>query len=116
MIEFIQSISENEMEFISGLDYGQESEKHYEALKELIFNQSCKVTDKQYWFPLEVVELGSYSLQQGHEKEFTICTLLVLLNKPEDLDYKFESGASNYDLLPKKYKKLILDTYVAIGN
>ncbi|MCP4325329.1 MAG: hypothetical protein GY787_26485 [Alteromonadales bacterium] len=116
MIEFIQSISENELEFIAGLDYGQESERHYAALKEVIFNQSCKVTDKQCWFPLEVIELGSYSLQQGHEKEFTICTLLVLLNNPEDVNYNFENGASNYDLLPNKFKKLILDTYVAIGN
>ena len=116
MIEFIQSISENEMEFIAGLDYGQESERHYAALKEVIFNQSCKITEKKCWFPLEVIELGSNSLQQGHEKEFTICTLLVLLNNPEDVDYDFESSASNYDLLPNKYKKIILDTYVAIGN
>ena len=116
MIEFIQSISENEMEFISALDYKQETEKHCAALREVIFNQSCKVTDQQYWLPLEVIELASYSLQQGHEKEFTICTLLVLLNNPEDVNYNFENGASNYDLLPNKYKKLILNTYVAIGN
>ena len=116
MIEFIQSISDSELEFISGLDYKQDIDKHFEGLKEVIFGQSCRVTDEQFWFPFEVVELGSHSIQTGHEREFTICTLLVLLNEPEDIDYKFECRSSDYDLLPNKLRDLILEAYVSVGN
>lgn len=107
MIEFIRSISEEEIDFISQLDYRQEVEKHKEALNKVIFEQAGLATESQYWFPYEVIELGANTLTKGHEREFTICTLLVLLNSPDEKDDKFNSQASNYDLLPKKYQELI---------
>ena len=111
MIDFIQSISENEIEYIANLDYGQDNEKHKVALKNLIFNQVCKSLPEQHWFPMEVIELGSYSLSKGHEKEYTICTLLLLMNVPDDINNLFESQSKTYDLLPNKYRDLIVSAY-----
>jgi len=116
MIEFIQTITDSELDFISGLDYKQETEKHKAALKEVIFNQSCTVIEGQEWFPFEVIELGAHWLQKGHEKEFTICTLLVLLNGCEDIDHKFECRAADYDLLPMKYRDSILNMYEQLAT
>ena len=111
MIDFIQSICESEIEFISNLDYGQDNEKHHIALKNLIFNQACKALSEQYWFPMEVIELGSSALIKGHEKEYTICTLLVLINQPENVNSKFNTQCSNYDALPNEYRDLIVNAY-----
>ena len=108
MIEFIRSITEDEIEFISKLDYEQDSSEHAAALRKVIFEQSGKVLESQYWFPLEVLELGANDLISGHEREFTICTLLVLLNSPDEKYEKLESSASYYDQLPEEYRDLIL--------
>ena len=117
MIEFIQSISESELRFISNLDYGCGSEKHYEALKQIIFNQSCIGNYDQSWYPYEVIELGAHWLQEAHEREFTICTLLVIHNVingndgSTELGYNFECRASDYDLLSKTHQELVMSAY-----
>ncbi len=111
MIEFIQSISESEIEYISSLDYGQDSEKHQIALKDVIFKQSCETLQEQYWFPMEVIELGSSALIKGHEKEYAICTLLYLMNNPGGTNIKFESQCTYYDSLPTKYRDMIIEAY-----
>ena len=64
MIKFIKSISEDELRFIAGLDYGCDEDKHYSSLKKLIFSQECIGIEDQYWYPFEVVELGSHWLQK----------------------------------------------------
>ncbi|WP_085306441.1 hypothetical protein [Colwellia polaris] len=116
MIEFIQTISEQEIKFIANLDYKQEAEKHAVALKKVIFEQCCETTEEQYWFPLEVIELGANSMQKGHEKEFVICTLLACINSPDSAEFRFEANTKNYDLLPESQRNLILETYLSIGN
>jgi|GEM_PF-3036323 len=84
MIEFIKSISEKEIKFISKLDCKQDVERHKEALNKVIFEQAGAIGEYQVWFPYEVIELGANALVQGHEKEFTICTMLILLNSPDE--------------------------------
>lgn len=117
MMEFIQSINNDELKFISRLDYGAGIKKHYAALKALIFEQGGIVNEDQYWYPYEVIELGSNSLQAGHEREFTICTLIVIHNvisgsdKTTDLEYKFETHAGEYDMLPETCKSLVMAAY-----
>ncbi|MBK9578571.1 MAG: hypothetical protein IPO40_15955 [Fibrobacteres bacterium] len=36
--------------------------------------------ETEYWYPYEVIELGAGHLQEGHEREFTACILMVLFN------------------------------------
>jgi hypothetical protein len=74
----LASISDDEMEFIASLDYGQDKDKHLEALRSLIFEQKGELREGQLWFPHEVIALGSNSLKPGHERTFAICTLLVI--------------------------------------
>ena len=116
MIEFIQTISEHEIEFIANLDYKQEAEKHIAALNKVVFEQNCETTEEQYWFPLEVIELGANSLKSGHEKEFVVCTLLAFINSPDSAEFKFDANVNNYDLLPESQRNMILETYLSIGN
>lgn len=117
MIKFIQSVTENELRFISNLDYGCDAGLHYEALKLVIFEQNCLSKHEQIWYPDEVIELGANWLQPGHEREFTICTLLVIHNvlvggdDRHDLAYKFENHATDYDQLPEEQRALVLSSF-----
>jgi len=118
MIKFIQSITDKELKYISERDYGSDAEKHLEALRSVIFKQNGLITEDQCWYPYEVVELGSNALHEGHEREFVICTLLIILNVKNgtdlvnDLDHKFESFSYEYDRLPKELSELVLNGYV----
>ncbi|WP_237468188.1 hypothetical protein [Vibrio stylophorae] len=118
MIEFIKSITEAEMHFISHLDYGCDSDKHYEELQKVIFEQNGITSDEQFWYPYEVIELGSYDLQDGHEREFAICVLLVIHNvvngtdPSNDLESKFNGQAQALDRLPEQLRSIILSAYV----
>ena len=119
VVKFIQSISEDELDFISQLDYGEASDKHLVALKQVIFEADCKLSNEldQSWYPYEVIELGSHVLKEGHEKEFTICTLLVLYavitgyDISTDAHYNLECRASDYDKLPNEYSDFIVTAY-----
>ena len=91
----ISSITEDELAFIGALNYGQQSDQHLVALRRLIFEQGGIPTAGQIWFPYEVIELGAHHLQPGHEREFAICTLLVIgavevgFDSSTDLSQKF---------------------------
>lgn len=121
MIDFIKSITEDELHFISGLDYGGGRERHYVELRKVIFEQNCVANYDQSWYPSEVYELGSNWLQEGYEREFTICTLLVIHNVIQgndgatDLRYKFDSHAAEYDQLLPHHRDLILEAYAHAG-
>jgi hypothetical protein len=113
----VQSASDAELSFIASLDYGQRAEQHLAALREVIFKQGGITRDGQHWFPYEVVELGSHSLRPGHEREFAICTLLVLANvaagidTSTDIQAKFAERAAEYDQLPAQLREEILNAY-----
>ena len=121
MIEFIQSVTDNELEFISERDYGNDAEKHLKALRSVIFKQNALITEEQSWYPYEVIELGSNSIHKGHEREFVICTLLIILNIKEgtdlvnDLEHKLESFSSEYDRLPEELSEIVLKAYGNAG-
>ncbi|MBA4386828.1 MAG: hypothetical protein C0404_02535 [Verrucomicrobia bacterium] len=77
--EFIGTITAAELDFIAGLNYGQDHDAHRKALDVVIANGGVVDTAKQgVWFPLEVVELGRNSLQKGREREFALCVGIVL--------------------------------------
>ncbi len=113
----LDAVSESELAFISSLDYGQDTQRHLEALHTVFFGQGGIVKSDQRWFPYEVIELGSNALTPGREREFAICTLLVLANvaagvdTSTDVQAKFEDRASDYDRLPPDLREEILNAY-----
>ena len=114
---FVRSVTAAELAFIAGLDYGQDTHRHLEALQAVCFKQDGIVTSEQQWFPYEVIELGSNALTPGHEREFAVCTLLVLANvaagvdTSTDVQAKFADRAGDYDRLPNELREEILNAY-----
>lgn len=113
----VRSASEQELRFIAARDYGQDAQRHFTALCSVCYEQGGIIQPDQIWFPYEVVELGSHSLVPGHEREFAICTLLVLANvaagidTATDLRAKLSDRAAEYDLLPAHLREEILHAY-----
>jgi hypothetical protein len=118
----LTSVSEDELAFIASLDYAQNKEQHRRALRELIFGQGGELKEGQQWFPYEVVELGSNALTPGHEREFAICTLLVIaavrsgVDKSTDIQGKFQAHAESYDRLPEALRKEVLGAYESVES
>jgi len=113
----VRTMTEGELAFIAGLDYGQDAQRHLESLRAVCFKRGGIVTSEQQWFPYEVIELGSNALTHGHEREFAICTLLVLANvaagvdTSTDVQAKFAARADDYDRLPGELREEILNAY-----
>jgi hypothetical protein len=117
----VRSVTEQELAFIAGLDQGQHQDAHLEALRKVIFEQNGSLVRDQYWFPYEVIELGAHSLTPGHEREFAICTLLVIgsvrtgFDSATNLPSKFNDRAAQYDALPPSLREEVLAAYQAAG-
>jgi len=120
MLDLISSITDPEIEYVSALEQGQDVELHAEALKTVIFSQQGKIKQSQMWYPYEVIESCSHKLEKGHEREFTLCTLLILLNVEQgadthtDLESKLKSRKADYESLSDEHKEVILSTYARI--
>lgn len=121
MLDLARTATDDELRFIAGLDYGIDSDQHYVALRKVIFSQSCCFNEEQQWHPYEVVELGAHWLQHGHEREFAICTLLVIsavssgFDRATDLGQKLSDRAADYDALPPELSSAILSAYTSAG-
>jgi hypothetical protein len=115
----VQSATESELSYIAGLDYGQDTQRHLEALKVVLFEQHGQFRGGQTWYPYEVVELGAHFLEEGHEREFAICTLLVIeavrsgFDSGTDLGEKLGARAAEYDALPVALREEIFSAYSA---
>ena len=109
----LKSITESELQFIASRDYGEDSARHLEELRAVVFDQDGRFYDSQNWFPLEVVELGAYSLVPGHEREFFFCTMLVLLaiqngESSVDPETLFANASEHYDHLEPDLREEVL--------
>jgi hypothetical protein len=117
-LKFVKGITSDELKFISMADYGQDSERHLEALKKLIFEQNCIVDHEQSWFPYEVVELTRWSCKEGHEREFAICNIIIALSIIAGADgsneptYMLDTIAPEYDKLPDLLRELVVNLLV----
>ncbi|MCF6314140.1 MAG: hypothetical protein L3J39_16955 [Verrucomicrobiales bacterium] len=78
--EYLKSLTEEERDFIAGLDYENDFSEHRKELDRVIMNGGNIDSKKQLWFPYEVVELGENWFQDGHEREFVACAGIVLHN------------------------------------
>jgi hypothetical protein len=114
--------SDEELVFIASLDYGQGADKHLAALRRVLSERGGIVGDDQHWYPYEVIELGANWLQTGHEREFALCTLLVIENvaagadTSTDIVAKLADQAADYDRLPVPLRDLILSAYEKING
>lgn len=117
----VLSLTENEQVYISDANCGQDAQKHLEALREVIFRQGGKLQGDQHWFPYEVIELVAHAYKPGHEREFAICTLVVIeavasgFDKATNLAEKFNQRARDYDALSAQLRNEILNAYQAAG-
>jgi hypothetical protein len=110
----ITKLSESELKYIANLDYSQNSEKHYEALKNVIERRGIIDPDKEIWIPYEVVELCCNKIEEGHENEFYTCMKIIITNILEGKD--LTKNLSEYILerldmiekLPSNYQEEIL--------
>jgi hypothetical protein len=119
--DLLDSLTEAELKFIAEGDYGVDADLHLDELLKLLREQDSVLSEGQYWYPYEVLELGAHSLKPGHEREFAACTLLVInavatgYDKSTRLDWKFDERAGDYDRLPTTLRDLVLDAYLAAG-
>jgi hypothetical protein len=114
----VRSATDDELSFIAGLDYGEGRAQHLAALLTVVREQAGIFRPDQYWHPYEVVELGAHSLTPGHEREFAICTLLVIQAVVSGYDTstvladKFCERAADYESLPADLREEILGAYL----
>ena len=117
MHPFISTATESELNFIAGLDYGQNQDQYFMALKDLVFQRNGEFKDGDNWFPYEVIELGANSIRKGHEREFAFCTLLVIhavtsgYDTRTDLSDKFSSADFSSQSLQKELADMLLTEY-----
>jgi hypothetical protein len=112
----VKTITESELRFIASGDYGENWDRHVESLRSVIFDQDGRFSSDQSWFPLEVVELGAYSLERGHEREFFFCTTLVLLAVHQgvssvDPEMLLSSIGHHYDQLEPELREEVLRAF-----
>ncbi|MFC4763533.1 hypothetical protein [Dyella koreensis] len=121
-MDLVRTITGDELSFIAGLDYGQDQDRHESALHLVIDQQGGQFNESQRWFPYEVVELGAHHLQIGHEREFVICTLLVIrsviagFDKATDLAEKKITMESRYRMLPVGLREVVDAEYAVAGQ
>lgn len=119
MHPLVLSATPAELTFIAGLDYGQDTERHYVELRNLIFERNGAFADGEHWFPLEVIELGANSVTPGHEREFAICCLLLLSAIDsghcfsQDRESKYSSIEPLLAKLPDELAILLVEVYAA---
>lgn len=109
----LASLTDQERNFIAGLDYGNDAKQHRLALDEVITGGGVDFESRGYWYPYEVIELGKNWLQSGHEREYAVCMGIVLRNvergtdKSNDLEWIIENQADSIAQLPPELKALI---------
>lgn len=123
LAQLLDSLTDAERDFIAGLDYGNDAEKHREQLDEVITGGGIvDFESKGYWHPYEVIELGKNGLQSGHEREYAACLGIVLKNiergadKSNDLEWIIENQADSISQLSSELKAMITELSDRIIN
>ena len=84
--ELLVSLTDDERNFISGLDHGDDQAEHREQLDIVIENQGMIDAEDQLWYPYSVIEMGKNVHHVGHDREFAACVGIVLHNVIEGAD------------------------------
>ncbi len=113
LAELLNSLADEERDFIAGLDYGQDRLKHRLALDLVLARGGQVDMEQEYWFPYEVIELGKSWLQPGRDREYAACLAIVLENirtgadTSTDLEYLIDSQYDTVATLPSELRQLI---------
>lgn len=80
--QLLPMITDEDLVYISKLDYGIDSDEHYKALKKTIYEQNGKINyEKQHtWFPHEVLSLGHWYCEDNFEIAYALCNCLLARN------------------------------------
>ena len=108
--EFLATLTDEDLDFIAGLDYGQDVALHREALEITIANGGVVDTDTQgVWYPLEVLELGRHVLQAGRERAYALCAGIVLQTGAQDDEAEnlVENHAEDIAALPDDLRAML---------
>lgn len=113
----IGTASHAELDWIAGLGHPDEQARHRTALQQVVGPQQGRLHEDQLWYPYEVIERGAARYAPGHEREFVLCTLLVILavqagqRLDVDLAMQFDDLAATYETLPPVLRDTVLDAY-----
>lgn len=116
----IATASAAELDWIAALGPADEQPRHRAALQQLVGAQGGRLRDDQLWYPYEVIERGARHHEPGHEREFVLCTLLVMLAVQAgqrigvDLALQFDDLAATYETLPPVLRDTVLDAYQSL--
>lgn len=106
-----------ELDWIAALGKADEQQRHRAALAQVVGPQAGRLQDDQLWYPYEVIERGAIRCEPGHEREFVLCTLLVILAVQAgqrigvDLSVQFDDLSATYETLPPVLRDTVLDAY-----
>ena len=116
----IGTASAAELDWIAALGPADEQPRHRAALAQVVGPQAGRLQDDQLWYPYEVIERGAICCQPGHEREFVLCTLLVILAVQAgqridvDLALQLDDLAATYETLPPVLRDTVLDAYQSL--
>ena len=110
----LRTLTHEERDFITRLDYGQDCEQHYVALEKVIAADGLVDFDiLGNWYPYEVIELCANSLQSGHEREYAACLGIVLQNFassndiPIEVELIIDNQSESISRLPNELKAMV---------
>jgi len=113
LAELLESLTEDERNFIAKLDHGDDHEEHRKELDVVIAKQGVVDPDLQLWYPYAVIEMGKNVLFPGHEREFASCVGIVLHNVIEGSDKMnnvaqiIAKFAHEISILPSELREMI---------
>jgi hypothetical protein len=114
LTSLLESLTNDERDFIAGLDYGSGSNSHRSALDDVIASGGLVDFDLAgNWYPFEVIELGKNWLQAGHEREYAACLGMFLKNiesgadELNELEWIVENQSDSISRLPDELNNLI---------
>jgi hypothetical protein len=100
LTELLDSLTDQERNFISAADYARDVELHRKALDLLISRRGVVDMPLEYWYPYEVIELSKHHPSRGHEREFAACLGIVITNVLSGADNR-----NDFDWLRGTYLK-----------
>jgi hypothetical protein len=114
LTSLLESLTNDERDFIAGLDYGCCSELHRSALDD-VFSSGGLVDFNLAgtWYSYEVIELGKNWLQEGYEREYAACLGIFLKNiesgadELNELEWIVENQSDSISRLPDELKNMI---------
>ncbi|MGH1370043.1 MAG: hypothetical protein ACRBCL_15630 [Maritimibacter sp.] len=104
---FVRTADEAVLRAISLADYGSDADKHFDALKTVVFEDGCILPSDDTWFPLEVVQLTSHvPSERGHPVALSILLATAVQRGDEygDIAYRWVAQAPDWASLPDKIR------------